>query len=86
MIASDRTPVPGPRRVTPDPATRKIPPATTGAAVGSAAVIGSRLGVAGTLTGAVLASIGGLDCLFMNLGIASGDHLAVTSKPWERAC
>ena len=91
MIAPDRTPVPGrspaPRPVTPDPPTRKIAPATTGAAVGSAAataadgdgdsgfglsviqivastaaavtaaVIGSRLGVAGTLTGAALASI-----------------------------
>ena len=93
MIAPDRTPVPGrspaPRPVTPDPATRKITSATTGAAVGSAAatavdgdgdgdsgfglsviqivastaaavtaaVIGSRLGVAGTLTGAALASI-----------------------------
>ena len=93
MIAPDRTPVPGrspaPRRVTPDPPTHKITPATTAAAAGSAAttavagdqdgdsrfglsviqivastaaavtaaVIGSRLGVAGTLTGAALASI-----------------------------
>ena len=91
MIAPDRPPVlgrsPAPRPVTPDPATRKIAPATMGAAVGSAAatavdgdgdsgfglsviqivastaaavtaaVIGSRLGVAGTLTGAALASI-----------------------------
>ena len=93
MNAPDRTPVPGrspaPRPVTPDPPTRKIPPATTAVAAGStaitavagdedgdsrfglsviqivastaaavtAAVIGSRLGVAGTLTGAALASI-----------------------------
>ena len=84
MIASDRTPVPGrspaPRRVPPDPPTRKITPATVAAAVGdqdgdsrfglsvtqivastaaavTAAVIGSRLGVAGTLTGAALASV-----------------------------
>ena len=93
MNAPDRTPVPGrspaPRPVTPDPATRKISPATMGTAVGSAAataadrdgdgdsgfglsviqivastaaavtaaVIGSRLGVAGTLTGAALASV-----------------------------
>ena len=97
MIARDRTPVPGrspaPRRITPDPATKKITPATgcyhgdaagagsaaatvvgdqdadsrfglsvsqivasTAAAV-TAAVIGSRLGVAGTLTGAALASV-----------------------------
>ena len=97
MIAPDRTPVrdrsPVSRRVTPDPATQKIAPATTAtagsaaaegsaaaAAVGdqdgdggfglsaiqivastaaavTAALIGSRLGVAGTLTGAALASI-----------------------------
>ena len=92
MNAPDRTPVPGrspaPRPVTPDPATRKITPATTAVAAGpaattavgdqdgdskfglsviqivastaaavTAAVIGSRLGVAGTLTGAALASV-----------------------------
>ena len=93
MNAPDRTPIPGrspaPRRVTPDPPTRTITPATTAVAAGStattavtgdqdgdskfglsviqivastaaavtAAVIGSRLGVAGTLTGAALASI-----------------------------
>ena len=93
MNAPDRRSVPGrspaPRRVTPDPPTRRITPATTAVAAGStaitavagdrdgdsrfglsviqivastaaavtAAVIGSRLGVAGTLTGAALASV-----------------------------